>query len=340
VTPCPLAAAGPHHAAAATGHESSACQRARSTDTLAMRIAHNDRNDQTCRRRPWRAGCGGVGMRDRFYSTADLARVCGVSISTIKRWTDAGLLRCVRTPGGHRKYRVQDVAEAARKLGLACADAETSPGARVDEMALLLLQGNREALAARLCESLRSGATADVRQMLLDLHRHGVQLVDAALLLRAALRRLVAGPGAADLEVFVQRRAAHAALSSTRALRALMPNPPPGAPLALVAAAPGVRDVLAAELVLLALAEGGWRALDLGVVDGADVVRGGLCAEHSPLLVLLHSGGAGVLAETLRAETEIHASQLVLHDADEDAAVTALRAHAAARQRHHAAAMV
>ena len=279
-------------------------------------------------------------MRDRFYSTADLARVCGVSISTIKRWTDAGLLRCVRTPGGHRKYRVQDVAEAARTLGLACVDAEDRPGAHMDELALLLLQGNREALASRLCESLREGDAAGVRQVLLDLHRHGVQLVDAGLLLRAALRRVPTGPGTADLEVFVQRRATHAALSAMHSLRASMPSPPPGAPLALVARAPGVRDALAVELVLLALAEGGWRALDLGEVDSADVVRGGLRAEHAPLLVLVQAGGATALAETLRAETERHAAHLVAHDADEDAAVTALRAHAAARQRHHATAMV
>jgi hypothetical protein len=285
-------------------------------------------------------GLGGMGMRDRFYSTADLARVCGVSISTIKRWTDAGLLRCVRTPGGHRKYRVQDVAEAGRKLGLACTDADEPAGARVDELALLLLQGNREALAARVCAALRDGDAGEVRQLLLDLHRHGVQLVDAALLLRAALRLVTGAAACADVEVFVQRRATHAALSCMQALRSLMPVPLARAPLALVARAPGVRDVLAVELVLLSLAESGWRALDLGVVEDADVVRGGLRAAHAPLLVLVQTGGAGDLAVMLRAETEQHAAQLVVHDADEDAAVSALRAHAAARARHHAAAMV
>src|SRR2546426_8430283 len=118
---------------------------------------------------------GVVSMRDRFYSTADLSRMCGVSISTIKRWTDAGLLRCVRTPGGHRKFRVQDVAEAARRLGMGMAGAEAPalPGdtageaasgqgasARLDEMALLLLQGNLYGLAARVEASLAQGNAA------------------------------------------------------------------------------------------------------------------------------------------------------------------------------------
>jgi DNA-binding transcriptional MerR regulator len=310
-------------------------------DSLAARIARNVRNDHPVVPAAARGSSGGVGMRDRFYSTADLARVCGVSISTIKRWTDAGWLRCVRTPGGHRKYRVQDVADAARRLGLSCADAEGEPGAHVDELALLLLQGNRDALAARLAGALRAGETPAVRQALLDLHRHGLQLVDAALLLRAALRRVSAETAeSADLGGFVERRAASAALAAVHALRALMPPLPPGAPLALVATAPGVSDLLATELALLALAEGGWRALDLGEVDDTAIVSGGLRAERAPLFVLLHSGGAAALADRLRTETDRHAAQLVLHEAAEDAAVTALRAHAAARARHHAAAMV
>src|SRR5437868_2150474 len=106
-------------------------------------------------------------MRDRFYSTADLARMCGVSISTIKRWTDSGLLRCVRTPGGHRKFRLQDVAEAARRLGSSMAGAEptfegpsSSGAARLDELGLLLLQGNAAGLAARAAQLLAAGDAA------------------------------------------------------------------------------------------------------------------------------------------------------------------------------------
>lgn len=33
----------------------------------------------------------------------------GVSEATVKRWSDAGTLRCFRTPGGHRKFRLRDV---------------------------------------------------------------------------------------------------------------------------------------------------------------------------------------------------------------------------------------
>ena len=44
-----------------------------------------------------------------IISTRAVAEVLGVSEATVKRWSDAGTLRCFRTPGGHRKFRLRDV---------------------------------------------------------------------------------------------------------------------------------------------------------------------------------------------------------------------------------------
>lgn len=40
-----------------------------------------------------------------------------VSESTVKRWTDNGELRCYRTPGGHRKFRLEDISAFQSKRG-------------------------------------------------------------------------------------------------------------------------------------------------------------------------------------------------------------------------------
>lgn len=45
----------------------------------------------------------------RTFSTRELAQIWNVSESTIKRWADAGELRCYRTPGGHRKFQLEDI---------------------------------------------------------------------------------------------------------------------------------------------------------------------------------------------------------------------------------------
>jgi excisionase family DNA binding protein len=44
-----------------------------------------------------------------ILSTRAVAEMLGVSEATVKRWSDAGTLRCFRTPGGHRKFRIRDV---------------------------------------------------------------------------------------------------------------------------------------------------------------------------------------------------------------------------------------
>lgn len=46
---------------------------------------------------------------NKVYTTSAAAEVLGVSEATIKRWADAGLLKCSRTPGGHRKFDAPDV---------------------------------------------------------------------------------------------------------------------------------------------------------------------------------------------------------------------------------------
>jgi hypothetical protein len=279
-------------------------------------------------------------MRDRFYSTADLSRLCGVSISTIKRWTDAGLLRCVRTPGGHRKYRVQDVAEAARRLGLCSADAGERAGARVDELALLLLQGNHEALCGRVAAALAGGDVPAARGLVLDLHRHGMRLVEAALMLRTALRPIDANLSASDHDAFVRRRAVQVAVATCRHLLEQAPPAPPEAPLALVTSIPSARDELATPLALIALAECGWRCVDLGPASRPDVVRGGLRAVRTDCVVLVDDGTDTGLAAALRAEAVAAGVEWLAVDAADDAALTGLGTHAAARERRLMAAMV
>ena len=56
-------------------------------------------------------------MSERIYSTRELAQVWNVSESTIKRWSDSGELHCYRTPGGHRKFHLQDICNYQKSRG-------------------------------------------------------------------------------------------------------------------------------------------------------------------------------------------------------------------------------
>jgi excisionase family DNA binding protein len=42
-------------------------------------------------------------------SSSEAARHLGVSLSTVRRWSDAGHLRGYRTPGGQRRFTVEQL---------------------------------------------------------------------------------------------------------------------------------------------------------------------------------------------------------------------------------------
>jgi excisionase family DNA binding protein len=49
-------------------------------------------------------------------STSEAARHLGVSLSTVRRWSDAGHLRGYRTPGGQRRFTVDQLDEFLASL--------------------------------------------------------------------------------------------------------------------------------------------------------------------------------------------------------------------------------
>jgi excisionase family DNA binding protein len=42
--------------------------------------------------------------RQLVFTSSQAARYLGVSLATIRRWTDAGHVSCFRTPGGQRRF--------------------------------------------------------------------------------------------------------------------------------------------------------------------------------------------------------------------------------------------
>jgi len=49
-----------------------------------------------------------------FISRGEVARLFGVSPSTVTRWARTGLLKAVRTPGGHYRFHADQMRRAAR----------------------------------------------------------------------------------------------------------------------------------------------------------------------------------------------------------------------------------
>lgn len=68
----------------------------------------------------------------RVYSTRELADLCSVNEWTIKRWADSGRLTCIKTPGGHRKFKMQDVVIFLQQHGFDAAPIHAVDGRGVE----------------------------------------------------------------------------------------------------------------------------------------------------------------------------------------------------------------
>jgi excisionase family DNA binding protein len=49
-----------------------------------------------------------------YLSRGEVARLFGVSLSTVTRWARTGRIATVRTPGGHYRYRAENMRQIAR----------------------------------------------------------------------------------------------------------------------------------------------------------------------------------------------------------------------------------
>jgi excisionase family DNA binding protein len=48
-------------------------------------------------------------METAFVNVGKAARYLGVSPASLRQWSDEGLVRTYRTPGGQRRYRIADL---------------------------------------------------------------------------------------------------------------------------------------------------------------------------------------------------------------------------------------
>ncbi|HUB74832.1 MAG TPA: helix-turn-helix domain-containing protein [Solirubrobacteraceae bacterium] len=65
--------------------------------------------------------------RQLVFTSSQAARYMGVSLATVRRWTDAGHVACYRTPGGQRRF-------SRAQLDAFIASMQRAGGAGVEEV--------------------------------------------------------------------------------------------------------------------------------------------------------------------------------------------------------------
>lgn len=190
-------------------------------------------------------------------SPRQVADALGVSESSVKRWSDQGLMETAKTAGGHRKLVLADVLRFVREQGY-----------DLDRPEALGLPGRKQVDAddarAHVVAALVSGDSDVARRMVVGLYTRGVPLTEVFdRVLGPAMREVGTRWEHGDVRVFEEHRATWIAMRALADLRALLPLRR-GKRRAVVATLNGDPYTVAITMAELALIEAGWAVTNLG----------------------------------------------------------------------------
>jgi excisionase family DNA binding protein len=201
------------------------------------------------------------------FSTKELAEMWDVSESTVKRWADAGALRCRKTVGGHRKFEMDDIVEFQSRCGLAKSQAHGVNGHSESpcEFKHLLETADYPALAERFRQAALAGQFNFVAKLFNKSQEHGMSLATIGEeMIRPAMREVGELWRTGKISVLDEHLAMLATIEALAALQATVEQKAEAERLAIVGCAEGELHQLAAMLVRDLLEGEAWKVIYFG----------------------------------------------------------------------------
>lgn len=203
----------------------------------------------------------------KTLTSKEAARLLGVSEASVKRWADGGLLPTVKTAGGHRRFRPEDVAVFRREhLHTTGRPSARAPIQTQDAHGAKLREGaTREGAAGVMYDVVLGGHADEAAAMLVSLHLEGAGVAELAdEVLCPAMRRVGDLWHRGEISVAQEHVATRAALEAIRALRAsLHPHAAHGRRAVCCATEEDFHE-LPVQVASLVLEARGWEVINLG----------------------------------------------------------------------------
>ncbi len=196
-----------------------------------------------------------------YLSTLQAAEALGVSVSTVKRWVDEGILPAHKTAGGHRKLPRAEVLALARQNELPPGDlaAASLPSPRARQV-------DPETTTEALLEALRRGSGAEVRALVRRAYDRGMAVETLAdRVIAPAMARVGDEWRAGRLDVWQEHRATQLCAAALYEWKdELDRHAGRSRPIAVGGAPEGDPYLLPTLLAQLVLLDAGWEAVNLG----------------------------------------------------------------------------
>ena len=204
---------------------------------------------------------GFMSQDSQYLNTLQAAQALGVSISTVKRWVDSGVLPAHKTAGGHRKLLQAEVLALARQGNLPRGDLSrlTMPSGK-DKTADL-----EQIRSSFLAASLEGDANA-ARSMVQRAYQEGVPIEKVADQIISPVMAEVGHEWETQkIDVWHEHRATQTCAQAIFAMKTTLENRAErNCPVALGAAPEGDPYLLPSLLAQIVLLDAGWQAINLG----------------------------------------------------------------------------
>jgi MerR family transcriptional regulator, light-induced transcriptional regulator len=196
-----------------------------------------------------------------YLSTLQAAEALGVSVSTVKRWVDEGILAAQKTSGGHRKLSRAEILALGRQGNLPRGDLAAATLASPRDR-----KADPDQTAAALLDALLRGQGTEVRSIVRRAYASGMAVETLADRVIAPVMAKVGHDWQTErIDVWQEHRATQLCAAALYELKdELEARAERSRPIAVGGAPQGDPYLLSTLLAQLVLLDAGWEAVNLG----------------------------------------------------------------------------
>ena len=208
-----------------------------------------------------------MGHSSEYLSTQEVAGLFRVTETTVKRWADDGIIPCVKSPGGHRKFHLPDIIGFADKQGYPISGTLEPPlnEAQMEQVRFAIHTQNYHKVAEVLYDEALQADPDGVYQLLLYLAKHNVKLSTLAdEILRPPMVRIGDLWKEGKLPIEQEHRTSRAMTEAMVRLAPELHRKRENGLLAVCACLEGERHEIGLRSMAFALETEGWRVHYLG----------------------------------------------------------------------------
>lgn len=263
-------------------------------------------------------------MGEVLFNTNEVASMLRVDKSTIKRWTDEGKLKCFRTPGGHRKFRVDDVYNFMTQFNYGVSTLQVLPQLASDEVIIKrIIQKKEYNVLTSVCFSdALKGKKDDVITLFIETYRAGLAVPYIFdFILRPTLNKIQSTFNSNKISFTEYQLACNTLSSAVAQLTDNVTRAPRNGKVIICASLELERNDVELKALLTLLEIAGYTPLNLGVGLSAEAINQ-MIAKLKPYAVCIHT------TSTENTNTVIEEVEKVLHSAKENLANLILGGHA------------